>query len=118
MTMIRLKRADDAPQPQDGYRILVDSLWPRGLMDEDTHVNEWLKDAAPSTRLRSRFKHEPEKWDEFRRRYVGELRNKTEVAEHLRSILDDHATVTLVYGGRARRHTSAEILKVYIQTEL
>lgn len=118
MTMIRLKRAGDKPQPQDGYRIFVDSLWPRGLSEQEAGVNEWLKDAAPSTQLRSWFTHEPDKWEDFRKRYVGELRDKTAVAEHLRSILDDHATVTLVYGRRTGRHTSAEILKEYIQTEL
>ena len=118
MTMIRLKRADDKPQPQDGYRILVDSLWRRGLSQTDARVNEWLKDAAPSAQLRSWLRHEPTEWEDFRRRYLGELRNKAEVAEHLRSILDDHSTVTLVYGGRGKRHNVAEILKEYIQTEL
>jgi uncharacterized protein YeaO (DUF488 family) len=75
---IRLKRAYDAPAPSDGRRILVERLWPRGLSKEKAAVDLWLKDVAPSTELRRWFGHDPERWDDFRRRYREGLRRRPE----------------------------------------
>lgn len=74
--MIRLKRAYDEPSKQDGLRILVERLWPRGVSKEKVAVDLWLKDLAPSTELRKWFGHDPKKWDEFRKRYWSELGEK------------------------------------------
>jgi len=71
--MIRLKRAYDPPEPDDGARVLVDRMWPRGINKADLQIDNWRKDAAPSQELRRWFGHDPTKWDEFRRRYFAEL---------------------------------------------
>ena len=78
---IRLKRAYEPPSPEDGLRILVDRLWPRGLRKADAAIDRWLKDIAPSTELRHWFGHEPTRWEEFRRRYRSELSAHTGPAE-------------------------------------
>jgi uncharacterized protein YeaO (DUF488 family) len=110
MANIRIKRAYEEPDREDGTRILVDRLWPRGLTKEKARVDLWLKDVAPSTELRKWFAHDPDKWDEFRSRYLEELkRNKEQV-----SVLRQEAakgTVTLVYGARDQQHNEAVILQ-------
>lgn len=110
MTNIRIKRAYEEPDREDGKRILVDRLWPRGLTKEKARVDLWLKDVAPSTELRKWFAHDPGKWEEFRSRYLEELkRNKVEL-----SLLRQEAatgTVTLVYGAKDQRHNEAVILQ-------
>lgn len=74
MRVVRLKRVFEPPGPEDGHRILVDRLWPRGLTREEAAIEEWAKDLAPSDRLRKWFGHDPRRWAEFRRRYREELR--------------------------------------------
>src|SRR5919112_1032150 len=96
---IKIKRVYDAPAKDDGTRILVDRLWPRGLTKQKAAVDLWLKEIAPSTELRKWFAHDPKKWTEFRKKYLQEL---TENKEQL-SILKEHlkqGTVTLVYAAR------------------
>jgi uncharacterized protein YeaO (DUF488 family) len=110
MTNIRIKRAYEAPDRDDGTRILVDRLWPRGLTKERATVDLWLKNVAPSTELRKWFAHDPGKWEEFQSRYLEELkRNKEQV-----SLLKQEAAkgpVTLVYGARDQHHNEAVILQ-------
>jgi uncharacterized protein YeaO (DUF488 family) len=110
MTNIRIKRAYEEPDREDGTRILVDRLWPRGLTKEKAKVDLWLKDVAPSTELRKWFAHDPGKWAEFRLRYLEELtRNKEQL-----SLLRQEAakgTVTLVYGAKDQQHNEAVILQ-------
>jgi uncharacterized protein YeaO (DUF488 family) len=110
MMNIRIKRAYEAPGVEDGERILVDRLWPRGLTKEKAHINLWLKDVAPSTELRKWFAHDPAKWTEFQRRYHEELkRNKEQL-----SLLTQEAakgTITLIYGARDQEHNEAVILQ-------
>lgn len=107
---IRIKRVYEEPNGEDGTRILVDRLWPRGLTKEKAKVDLWLKDIAPSTELRKWFAHDPAKWAEFRSRYREELkRNKKQV-----SLLKQEAgkgTVTLVYGANDQQHNEAVILQ-------
>lgn len=83
--MIKLKRIYDPVSPDDGKRILVDRLWPRGIKKEDARIDEWLKDIAPSDQLRKWFSHDPSKWEEFKRRYREELKDKKGLTERLRS---------------------------------
>jgi uncharacterized protein YeaO (DUF488 family) len=110
MMNIRIKRVYEEPNGEDGTRILVDRLWPRGLTKEKAKVDLWLKDIAPSTELRKWFAHDPAKWAEFRSRYREELkRNKKQV-----SLLKQEAakgTVTLVYGANDQQHNEAVILQ-------
>ena len=81
MSEIRVRRVYDAPSPADGARVLVDRVWPRGLRKDAAHLTEWAKDAAPSTELRKWYGHDPEKFGEFRRRYLDELSGRVQRAE-------------------------------------
>ncbi|MGA8668872.1 MAG: DUF488 domain-containing protein [Terracidiphilus sp.] len=116
MTDIRIKRAYEEPDKEDGTRILVDRLWPRGLTKEKARVDLWLKDVAPSTELRKWFAHDPGKWEEFRSRYLEELKmNKGQLL-----LLRNEAvkgTVTLVYGARDQQHNEAVILQRLLTTK-
>ena len=107
---IRIKRAYEEPDREDGTRILVDRLWPRGLTKEKARVDLWLKDVAPSTELRKWFAHDPAKWAEFRLRYREELkRNKEQVSLLRREAAK--GTVTLDYGAKDQEHNEAVILQ-------
>ena len=108
--MIKLKRVYESPSPEDGLRVLVDRLWPRGLTKERAAVDLWLKDVAPSTELRKWFGHDPAKWKEFQVRYRKELREEKDHLEALRK-KDTTRTVTLVYGARDEEHNEALLLK-------
>ena len=110
MTNIRVKRAYEEPDREDGERILVDRLWPRGLTKEKARVDLWLKDVAPSTELRKWFAHDPSKWAEFRSRYLAELKTNKEPLSLLRQEAAK-GTVTLVYGAKDQQHNEAVILQ-------
>lgn len=112
--MIRCKRAYDKASPDDGTRVLVDRFWPRGVSKEDAALDEWCREIAPSDELREWFDHEPEKWDEFRRRYHDELDAKGEVVESLREEAEE-GRLTLVYAARDRKHNNAVALKKYLE---
>jgi uncharacterized protein YeaO (DUF488 family) len=107
---IRLKRAYEAPDRKDGRRILVDRLWPRGLSKADAAIDEWLKEIAPSTKLRKWFGHDPRRWDEFQRRYAEELRAHPELVAHLRE-LARKGPITLVYSAHDEAHNDAVVLR-------
>jgi uncharacterized protein YeaO (DUF488 family) len=96
MIMIRVKQVYDPPSNDDGIRILVDRLWPRGLSKDAAKVDLWLKDIAPSDELRRWFKHDPLKWDEFKSRYFEELKDNKTVNE-LINLLRDGKTITLIF---------------------
>lgn len=105
-----LKRVYEPPKKEDGFRVLVDRLWPRGLKKEEAAVDLWLKEIAPSNELRRWFGHDPAKWKEFRRRYRAELGEKKDEIETLRG----HARkgrVTLLYGAKDEAHNQAVVLK-------
>lgn len=108
--MIKTKRAYEKKSRQDGLRILVERLWPRGLKKEDAAIDLWLKGLAPSTRLRKWFAHDPQKWDEFRRRYWAELDGNPDLLALLKHRAGE-GNVTLVYAARDREHNSAVALK-------
>ncbi|MGZ4864411.1 MAG: DUF488 domain-containing protein [Halobacteriota archaeon] len=114
--MIKLKRVYEQAQLSDGFRVLVDRLWPRGISKEEAHIDEWLKDIAPSTELRKWFGHDPEKWPVFERRYKAELKVKTQLLEKL---LADAAgrEITLIYASREQRYNNVTVLKEVL-TEL
>lgn len=113
---IKIKRVYEKPDKQDGFRILVDRLWPRGLTKEKAAVDLWLKDIAPSTELRKWFNHDPDKWNEFNKRYFDELKKNKEVF----SILKDHLKkkiVTLVYAAKDSDHNDALVLSHIFEKE-
>lgn len=111
-TTVALKRVYDEPAESDGRRILVERLWPRGLSKERAHIHLWLKEVAPSHELRTWFGHDPEKWEEFRRRYEAELASGE--AHRALSTLRDLAKqgpLTLVFAARDDQHTNAVVLR-------
>jgi uncharacterized protein YeaO (DUF488 family) len=114
MAEIRLKRAYEEHAPDDGLRILVERLWPRGLSKERAAVDLWVKDVAPSPELRRWYGHDPAKWDEFQKRYRAELHRNQDAVEELRRKFRGK-TVTFVYAARDEAHNSALVLKDYLE---
>lgn len=110
--MIRLKRVYEEYSADDGYRILVDRLWPRGVSKESAHLDLWMKDVAPSTELRKWFSHDPAKWAEFEKRYTVELETNPAVGE-LRNLVKTKKTITLLYGARNIEHNEAVVIRRY-----
>ncbi|MDD2556699.1 MAG: DUF488 domain-containing protein [Desulfuromonas sp.] len=110
---IQTKRAYESPAPEDGYRVLVDRLWPRGVSKQKLAVDEWNKEIAPSTELRKWFNHDPEKWGQFRERYLVELRENQLGKELLKAVKQKR--LTLVYGARDTEHNQALVLKEYLE---
>ncbi len=114
---IDLKRVYDPPANSDGRRILVDRIWPRGITKADLQIDAWLKDLAPSTELRKWFGHDPAKWDEFRKRYAGELEQRSEALEEL--VEKARAgRVTLVFSAKDTEHNNAVALKEHLERRL
>ena len=107
---VRLKRAYEPPAPDDGARVLIDRLWPRGVKKEDAVVDEWIKEIAPSTALRKWFGHDPTRWQEFRRRYQSEIRQHPDELERVRA-LAQRGRLTLVYSAHDEAHNDAVVLK-------
>jgi uncharacterized protein YeaO (DUF488 family) len=106
---VRLKRAYDAASPSDGYRVLIDRLWPRGVSKQKAKLDEWEKELAPSTELREWFGHEPSRFAEFRRRYIGELYQARPLLTELRRRARK-GTLTLVYAAHDSEHNDAVVL--------
>ncbi len=111
--MILLERIYEPAAKGDGFRILVERLWPRGFTRERAHVDLWLTDIAPSPTLRAWFGHDVKKWNEFKRRYREELRTNPAV-EELRKLLTQQKTVTFVFASKDEEHNSARILRDYV----
>lgn len=113
---IRIKRAYDKPGTDDGCRILVDRIWPRGVSREELEIEYWMKEVAPSDELRTWFGHDPKKFEAFRERYHKELEHeeKTEQVERLLELARQQ-DLTLVYGAKDRQHNQALVLKEYLE---
>lgn len=107
---IKIKRVYEKPAKEDGIRILVDRLWPRGLTKEKAGIDLWLKEIAPSTELRKWFRHDPDKWLEFEKRYRYELKKNEEQVSLLKDQMKK-GMVTLVYGAKDEEHNEALVLK-------
>lgn len=107
---LQLKRAYEPRVPEDGVRILIDRLWPRGVSKEKAALDEWMKDIAPSTELRQWFGHDPERWAEFQRRYQAELSKHTDELDRIRALAKKQ-TVTLIYSAHDEEHNDAVVLK-------
>ncbi len=98
--MIRIKRVYEAPDDGDGFRVLVDRVWPRGISKERANLGEWLKEVAPSTELRKWYAHEEEKFPLFEKKYVAELK-KNPAVQRLRKLASQHKTLTLVFSAKS-----------------
>ncbi|HEX7095151.1 MAG TPA: DUF488 family protein [Acidimicrobiales bacterium] len=116
-TRVWIRRAYDDPSPNDGTRVLVDRLWPRGLSKEKAQVDEWLPDVAPSDELRRWFGHDPARFEEFRRRYRDELATKTDLVDELAQRAAKRR-LTLVYGARDAEHNNAVVLREVLEERL
>jgi DNA-3-methyladenine glycosylase len=114
---ITIKRIYDSPAADDGFRVLVDRLWPRGVSKENAHIDLWEKNIAPSNELRKWFNHEAEKWPEFHRRYTEELNAMPDEVRGFRELLKDHALVTLLYGAKDETHNQAVVLRDFLKTQ-
>lgn len=113
--MIRLKRIYEPPAAEDGYRVLVERLWPRGLTKEKARLDYWLKEIAPSPELRTWYSHDIVKWQEFQRRYKDELTSKPDEVGTLQKLLNEHETVTFLFASKDEVHCSAAVLKEFFQ---
>ena len=107
---VKLKRAYEAPADDDGTRVLIDRLWPRGVRKRDAALDLWLKELGPSTELRKWFGHDPARWDEFRTRYAAELAQKPELMAQLREFAHQ-GVLTLVYSAHDQQHNDAVVLR-------
>jgi uncharacterized protein YeaO (DUF488 family) len=114
---IFLKRAYEKSAAEDGKRILVERLWPRGLKKAEVKIDEWLKDLAPSTELREWYSHDPAKWTEFKKRYWKELEAKKDVVLRLAKESKENK-VTFVFASKEEKLNNAKALKEYIETKL
>ena len=110
---VKLKRAYEPPTADDGTRILIDRLWPRGVTKERAAIDQWMKDISPSTELRKWFGHDPARWDEFRRRYSEEVHQHAELLDQLRSLARE-GPITLVYSAHDEKHNDAVELRELI----
>lgn len=109
MKPIILKRIYEEPSADDGYRILVDRLWPRGISKEKAQIEEWLKELGPSNELRKWFGHIPEKYPEFKEKYKEELKSQTENLKHIIEI-SEKQQVCLCYGAKDTEHNQAQVI--------
>ena len=113
--MIVLKRIYDKTGEKDGYRILIDRLWPRGVSKDEAKINLWLKEVAPSNELRKWFSHDTKKWDDFKTKYKKELKENLEIVRKIKQIDKEEKIVTLLYSAKDEKHNNAVVLKEYLQ---
>ena len=115
--MIKIKRIYEAPSAGDGFRILVDRLWPRGLTKEKARVDLWLRDISPSNELRKWYGHDPDKWTEFKKKYLEEIEKKEEEFDLLRKKARE-GTVTFLFSSKEEKLNNAAALKEFVERKL
>jgi uncharacterized protein YeaO (DUF488 family) len=108
--LFKVKRIYEEPEEEDGYRILVDRLWPRGVSKERANLDGWIKEIAPSNELRKWYGHELDKWPEFKTRYLNELQEKKDLLKQLKIMAKFHKKVTLLYSAKDEDHNNAVVL--------
>jgi len=116
MKQLQIKRIYEAPSLDDGVRILIDRLWPRGVKKEDAHLDYWFKEIAPDPGLRKWFGHEPERFEEFSKKYTGELEHQTTQIKQIKDMLKTQ-NVTLLYAAKSPEVNHAIVLKNFIMRE-
>ena len=115
--MLKTKRIYDPSAKKDGFRVLVDRLWPRGVSKDRAHLGVWMKEIAPSDVLRKSFAHNPAHWKEFVTKYRGELKHKKELLQQSKLLEAEHGTVTLLYAARDEEHNQAAVLCKFIESD-
>ncbi len=113
--MIRIKRIYEKPSRADGYRIIVDRLWPRGISKESAKADLWLKEISPSDKLRKWFSHDPEKWDDFQKKYKIELKTKSSILNEIKQLVKQKKVVTLLYSAKDEKHNNAVVLSKILE---
>ncbi len=113
--LIKTKRVYDPPSSEDGIRILVDRLWPRGMSKQKAKVDLWLKEIAPSDELRTWYGHESQKWQEFQKRYRKELIDKQNLLQQIEQLEKQRGTVTLIYSSKETQINNASVLKILLE---
>jgi uncharacterized protein YeaO (DUF488 family) len=115
---VRYRRIYDSPASDDGLRVLVDRIWPRGIRKDDADFDEWIKDVAPSTELRQWFGHDPQRYAEFRRRYLAELRDpqRKQAGQHIREASSAYKRTTLLTAARDPEHSHVAVLAHWLNT--
>jgi uncharacterized protein YeaO (DUF488 family) len=113
--MIKIKRIYNKLSKDDGYRILVDRLWSRGLTKENAHVDLWLKEIAPSNELRKWYAHDHDKWEDFRKKYKDELKSKSDLLKTIREIEKEKKIITLLYSSKEEKYNNATALKEILE---
>lgn len=111
---VRIKRIYESPSPGDGYRLLVDRIWPRGVSRDEAELDDWVKELAPSDELRKWFDHDEDRWSEFRRRYLGELKEHRDEARKIAEKAE-RKTVTLLFAAKDEEHNNAVVLRQYLE---
>lgn len=114
---IKLKRVYEPSSDDDGFRVLVERLWPRGISKDRARVDLWVKEAGASPELRSWFGHDPGKWEEFRQKYFDEIRQRPMVVDLLRKTISEKKTVTFIFAARDEQHNNAVALKEFLESE-
>jgi uncharacterized protein YeaO (DUF488 family) len=113
--MLKVKRIYEPAKKDDGYRVLVDRLWPRGVSKEKARIDLWLRDIAPSDRLRNWFAHDPKKWAAFQSRYRKELKEKKELVRQIKEQEKENGTVTLLFSAKDEAHNQAVALRLFLK---
>nr|WP_233340620.1 DUF488 family protein [Haloprofundus sp. MHR1] len=113
---ITTKRIYDGPD-NDGTRVLVDRLWPRGVSKEEAQLDAWIKEVSPSDELRTWYDHDPDRWTEFKERYVSELEEKDDAVEHVLDVAKDEQ-LTLLYAATDRERNNAVVLREYLESQV
>ena len=108
--MVRTKRVYEQAKKEDGYRVLVDRLWPRGMKKEAARIDLWMKEVAPSDALRKSFHHDAMKWPDFLKKYQAELEKKKPCLAELKKLEKEHGTLTLLFGARDPEHNQAVVI--------
>lgn len=108
--MIHIKRIYEPPEKKDGYRILIDRLWPRGIAKQEAKIDVWVKEIAPSTELRKWFNHDAVKWKEFKEKYKKELKNNLELVHQIKALEKEKKIITLLFAAKETAYNNAQVL--------
>jgi len=109
--MIQIKRAYQEASENDGFRILIDRIWPRGVSKEKLKIDLWIMEIAPSNELRRSFGHDPNKWEDFQVKYLDELEEKSELLSQIKKLEEEHGKLTLIYAAKDEEHNNAVVLQ-------
>jgi len=113
--VIKVKRIYESPVKEDGFRILVDRLWPRGISKDRAKIDLWLREIGPSDDVRNWFSHDPKKWQGFKKKYEAELRAKEELVNKIKQAEKENGTVTLLYSAKDEEHNQAVVLSTFLK---